>query len=160
MLDKLALLALLIAANGAPILADDLLGRRWSWPLDGGLLLSDGRRLLGASATLRGLIAAIVTAASLSLLIGHSLAAGVLIGLLAMVGDGFSSFVKRRMGLGPGARALGLDQVPESLLPLLAVAGEYRLDAIDILVLVAAFTLFDLAVSRLLYRLNLRKRPY
>jgi CDP-2,3-bis-(O-geranylgeranyl)-sn-glycerol synthase len=77
-----------------------------------------------------------------------------------MLGDVLSSFVKRRLGVPPGEMAFGLDQIPESLLPLLAVAGEYRLGWDDILILVVAFTLFDLIVSRLLYRLHLRKRPF
>ena len=57
-------------------------------------------------------------------------------------------------------RATGLDQIPESLLPLLAVAGPYDLSAVDIGGLVLAFTVFDIVVSRLLFRLRLRKRPH
>ncbi|MEJ2327998.1 MAG: CDP-archaeol synthase [Chromatiaceae bacterium] len=144
MAEKLILLVLIIAANGAPILADDLLGRRWAWPIDGGLVFKDGRRLLGSSATVRGLVIAVLVAGGLAGLLGHSLWAGVLIGLWAMLGDALSSFVKRRLGLLPGEMAFGLDQIPESLLPLLAVAGDYQLGWDDILVLVLGFTLFDL----------------
>jgi CDP-diglyceride synthetase len=160
MWEKLVLLLVIIAANGAPILVDDLLGRRWAWPLDGGLTLGDGRRLLGSSATLRGVVAAVLTATVLAQLVGHSMQTGAMIGLLAMVGDALSSFVKRRLALAPGEMAVGLDQIPECLLPLLAVAREYRLGWDDVLALVAAFTLFDILVSRLLYRVHLRKRPY
>jgi CDP-diglyceride synthetase len=160
MADKLVLLLLIIAANGAPILADDLLGRRWAWPIDGGLVFNDGRRVLGSSATVRGLVIAVLVAGVLSLLLGHSFWTGAAIGLWAMLGDLLSSFVKRRLGLVPGEMAFGLDQIPESLLPLLVVAGDYRLGWDDILILVLAFTLFDLIVSRVLYRLHLRKRPY
>jgi CDP-2,3-bis-(O-geranylgeranyl)-sn-glycerol synthase len=85
---------------------------------------------------------------------------GVLIGLFAMVGDALSCFVKRRLGLEPGERAIGLDQVPESLLPLLAVMKEQGLDWWDVALLVLAFTLFSLVVSRILFRLALRKKPY
>lgn len=158
--DTLVLLILLITANGAPILADDLLGRRWAWPLDGGLRLRDGRRLLGSSATWRGVIAAVAVTAVLALLLGHGLGTGALTGLLAMLGDASSSFVKRRLGLRPGDPAFGLDQIPESLLPLVAVAGDYGLGWLEVGLLVAAFTLFDLLVSRILYRFRLRKRPY
>jgi len=157
---QLELLLLVIAANGAPILAQDLFRQRWSWPLDGGLLLPDGRRLLGRSATVRGVVAAVGLTAALAWLLGHPAQVGALIGLLAMTGDALSSFAKRRLGLEPGARALGLDQVPESLLPLLAVAQRYALGWADLAALVLAFTLFDLLVSRLLYRLHLRRRPH
>ena len=56
--------------------------------------------------------------------------------------------------------AIGLDQIPESLLPLLVVMGERGLDWWDITLLVLAFTLFSLVASRFLYRFKLRKRPY
>ena len=160
MMDHLALLLMLIAANGAPILGDDLWGRRWAWPLDGGLTLSDGRRLLGASASVRGVLLAIVASACLAAMLGHSLGTGALIGLMAMVGDALSSFIKRRLALEPGEMAFGLDQIPESLLPLLAVASQYDLGWVDIVVLVLAFTLFHVLISRVLYWFHLRKNPH
>jgi CDP-2,3-bis-(O-geranylgeranyl)-sn-glycerol synthase len=158
--DLLVLFLLLISANGAPILAEDALGRRWDRPLDGGRTAADGHRVLGRSATWRGVIAAVLVTAGLAWLLGESVGVGALIGLLAMAGDAASSFVKRRLGLEPGAAAPGLDQVPESLLPVLAVAPSYGLGWMQILFLVASFTLFQLLISRLLYRLRLRKRPY
>jgi hypothetical protein len=160
MLEKLELLLIVISANGAPILLDDLLGRRWDWPLDGGKVLADGYRLLGGSATVRGVFAAVALTALVAWLLGHPAVDGALIGLLAMTGDALSCFVKRRLGLAPGAKAPVLDQVPESLLPLLAVAKPYNLSWMDLVLLVLAFTLFDMLISRILYRLNLRKRPH
>jgi CDP-diglyceride synthetase len=158
--DLLVLFLLLVSANGAPILAEDVLGRRWDRPLDGGRTASDGRRVLGRSATWRGLITAVLATAGLAWLLGEPAGVGALIGLLAMAGDAASSFVKRRLKLEPGAAAPGLDQVPESLLPALAVAPIYGLGWMQILFLVASFTLFQLLISRLLYRLRLRKRPH
>jgi hypothetical protein len=160
MLEKIGLLLLIVMANGAPILLDDLLGRRWDWPLDGSLRFFDGRRLLGPSATVRGLAGALVLTTSAAMLFGFGVRTGVLIGLFAMVGDALSCFVKRRLGLEPGERAIGLDQVPESLLPLLAVMKDQGLDLWDVALLVLAFTLFSLIVSRILFRLELRKKPY
>jgi CDP-2,3-bis-(O-geranylgeranyl)-sn-glycerol synthase len=160
MWEKAELLFLLIAANGAPILVEKALGRRGDWPLDGGLVLADGHRLLGSSATLRGVASAVVVTAALAALLGQSARTGAVIGLVSMAGDAASSFVKRRLGLKSGDKATGLDQIPESLLPLLAVSGRYGLSATDIAALVASFTIFDMAASRLLYRLNLRKRPH
>src|SRR5262249_24399228 len=51
-----------------------------------------------------------------------------------MAGDLFSSFLKRRIGLGPSSKATGLDQVPESLFLLLACQPVLSLTAIDIAV--------------------------
>jgi len=160
MLEKIELLLLIVTANGVPILLDDLLGRRWDWPLDGGLHFADGRRLLGRSATVRGLVSAVAATTGAGLILGFPGRTGMLVGFFAMVGDALSCFLKRRLGLEPGARAIGLDQVPESLLPLLAVMGERGLTWWDLGRLVLAFTLFSLVVSRILFRFKLRKRPY
>lgn len=157
---KSGLLLLLIAANGAPILLAWALGPRWDWPLDGGRMHPDGRPLLGGHITLRGLVGAVLATMVLAGLLGLGAGLGGLIGLLAMVGDALSSFIKRRLGLKPGDKATGLDQIPESLLPLLAVAGPFGLGWLDIATMVAAFALFDMAVSGPLYRLHLRRRPY
>ena len=160
MWEKSGLLLLLIAANGAPILLAWALGPRWDWPLDGGRIHPDGRPWLGGHITTRGLVGAVLATMVLAYLLGLGAGLGALIGLLAMVGDALSSFVKRRLGLEPGDKATGLDQIPESLLPLLAVAGTYGLGWLDLALLVAAFTLFDMGVSGPLYRWHLRGRPY
>jgi CDP-2,3-bis-(O-geranylgeranyl)-sn-glycerol synthase len=94
------------------------------------------------------------------LLLGFPAPTGALIGFFAMIGDALSCFVKRRLGLEPGDRAIGLDQVPESLLPLLVVMQERGLNWSDVGLLVLAFVLFSLLVSRILYRLKLRKQPH
>ncbi len=160
MWEKSGLLLLLIAANGAPILLAWALGPRWDWPLDGGRIHTDGRPWLGGHITTRGLVGAVLATMVLAYLLGLGAGLGALIGLLAMVGDALSSFVKRRLGFQPGDKATGLDQIPESLLPLLAVAGPYGLGWLDLALLVAAFTLFDMGVSGPLYRWHLRGRPY
>jgi CDP-2,3-bis-(O-geranylgeranyl)-sn-glycerol synthase len=160
MWEKPELLLLLITANGTPILLDKALGPRLNRPLDGGLVLKDGSRLLGDSATIRGAAGAVLVTAGLASLLGHGARVGALVGALSMVGDALSSFVKRRMGLQPGDKSTGLDQIPESLLPLLAVAHRYGLGWADIALLVTGFTVFDMAASRLLYRLKIRRRPH
>jgi CDP-2,3-bis-(O-geranylgeranyl)-sn-glycerol synthase len=160
MWEKPELLLLLITANGTPILLEKALGPRLNRPLDGGLVLRDGRRLLGDSATIRGAAGAVLVTAGLASLLGHGARVGAVIGALAMAGDALSSFVKRRRGMQPGDRSTGLDQVPESLLPLLAVANRYGLGWSDVALLVASFTAFDMVASRLLYRLRIRRRPH
>ncbi len=79
---------------------------------------------------------------------------------MAVVGDLLSSFVKRRMGLPSSSMALGLDQIPESLLPLLGAWLFVPLSLLDVLVGVAAFFAGELILSRILFHLNLRERPY
>jgi hypothetical protein len=102
------LLLLLGAANVAPIAAKRVFGARWSWPLDGGLRLFDGRPLLGPTKTVRGLMAAVVGAGLAAVLLGLPAGLGVAVGALAILGDALSSFSKRRLGVAPSGRATGL----------------------------------------------------
>lgn len=154
------LLLLLLTANGAPILARQLLTTLGGCPIDAGLTAWDGRPLLGPSKTVRGLIAATVASAVVALLFGLPLQLGILIGVGAMLGDALSSFTKRRLGIAPSGRAPGLDQIPESLIPLLLVADPLQLSAVDITIVVCGFILLEILLSRILYRLKIRKRPY
>lgn len=156
----LQLLILLTLANGAPVLAKRVLGKRFSWPFDGGLRFFDGRPVFGASKTLRGVVVSILVTAAFAPLIGVDAAWGAVIAAVTMLGDLFSSFVKRRMNLPPSSQALGLDQVPESLFPALACREALGLGAIDIAAVVAAFFVGELLLSRILYKLHIRDRPY
>jgi CDP-2,3-bis-(O-geranylgeranyl)-sn-glycerol synthase len=156
----LELLLLLTLANGTPVIAARVLGARFAWPLDCGLAGPDGRPLLGRSKTLRGLVLALAATAAGAALLGLGWRVGLLVGALAMAGDLLSSFAKRRLGLASSSQALGLDQVPESLLPLLACRFLLDLGWADIAVLLAVFFVGELLVSRLLYRLHIRDRPY
>jgi len=156
----LQLLILLTLANGAPVVAKKLFGARFARPLDGGLLFFDGRPWFGASKTLRGLALAILATVAGAPLLGLDWRIGLLVGVLAMAGDLASSFLKRRLGRPPSSRASGLDQIPESLLPLLACRDLLALSAADIAATVALFFFGEILLSRLLYRLHLRDQPY
>jgi CDP-2,3-bis-(O-geranylgeranyl)-sn-glycerol synthase len=157
---QLHVLLLLLVANGAPVIAYDLFKRRWAYPLDGGLVLQDGQRLLGPSCTWRGWASALIATPVAALVLGLSAEIGLLVAGLAMAGDSLSSFIKRRLHLGAGSMALGLDQIPEALLPLLGVQARLQLSGWDLLLLVAGFTLLELLLSNLLFRLHLRNHPY
>ena len=156
----LQVLVLLALANGAPVLAKKIFGARFACPLDFGIRFFDGRPVFGASKTLRGLALAIFVTALLAPLIGLDMEIGAAVAAAAMIGDLFSSFLKRRMNLAPSSQALGLDQVPESLFPLLVCRDALSLTAIDIAVAVVVFFVAELLLSRLLYKLKIRDRPY
>jgi len=85
---------------------------------------------------------------------------GVQLAGLAMLGDLLSSFCKRRLGRPRSSQALGLDQVPESLLPLWGAAAPLGLGVADVALGVAAFFAGELVLSRLLFRLHIRDRPF
>ena len=154
------LLFLIIVANGGPIVGATLFKRRGAWPLDLGLRLPDGQPLLGPSKTWRGVLLALVATTVMAWLLHLPLYIGLIIASSAMVGDILSSFIKRRLGLESSSMALGLDQIPEALLPLLAVKGFFGLSWFTILELVMAFIILELLLSQILYRLHIRKRPY
>lgn len=161
--DVVAVLVVLLlagAANTAPLIAARLLGARLSWPLDGGIHLRDGRPLLGKSKTVRGVLVGVALPGALAPALGQPVEAGLAIGAAAMAGDLLSSFVKRRLGLLPSSQALGLDQIPESLLPAWIARGWLELSLIEITTIVVAFFVAELALSKLLYRLKLRDTPY
>ena len=156
----LQLLTLLMLANGTPLIVKKLLGSRYSYPLDGNVTFADGRPVFGRSKTIRGIVPAVLVTTAAAPLIGLSWSIGFLVGSFAMAGDLFSSFCKRRLGLPTSSRASGLDQVPESLLPLLACRDVLALTAADIAVCVVIFVVGEVVLSRLLYAFRLRDRPY
>jgi len=148
------------AANGAPVLFARLLGTHFARPIDGGIVLRDGHPLLGRSKTWRGLAAAVVLAAWAAVLIDLPWQAGAFAGASAMAGDCLSSFVKRRFGLEPSSKTLGLDQVPESLFPAVACSAYLPLRPIDVAAIVFVFSIGGLAMSRVFFTVGLRDRPY
>ena len=154
----LKLLFLLSIANGAPVLVKKVFGGTLAWPLDAGARFVDGRPLFGSSKTIRGIIVSVALTTAAAPLLNLELLAGALIGAMAMAGDLFSSFIKRRLNLPPSSQAIGLDQIPESLFPLLACL--LSLTASDIVVGVALFFIGEVLLSRVFYRLGLRDRPY
>ena len=154
------LLFLMILANGTPVVAKKILGNRFSRPLDGDARCRDGQPLFGASKTMRGIILSVLAAVIGAFWSGLGCKTGALIGSAAMAGDLFSSFLKRRMKLPPSSRAIGLDQVPESLFPLLACRRPFSLTAFDTVVTVMAFFIGEILISRILYKFRLRDRPY
>lgn len=154
------LLFLLALANGTPVILKDVLGGRLASPIDGGANFVDGRPLFGSSKTFRGIVLSILITSVGAYLVSHTWKIGALVGSVAMAGDLFSSFLKRRMNLPAGGKATGLDQIPESLFPLLVCRTVLPLTVLDIFVSVAIFFLGEKYLSLLLYHFHLRDHPY
>lgn len=154
------LLFLLIVANGAPVLAHAVLKHVGNYPLDGGLILADGQPLLGPSKTVRGVVLSLLVTTVTAVVFALPWYVGSVIAVGAMLGDLISSFTKRRLRMPSSSQAFGLDQIPESLLPLLLLKPWIDIATADIAILVAAFLILELVLSRVLYRLRLRERPY
>jgi CDP-diglyceride synthetase len=153
-------LALLVIANGMPVIINKTLGSRYAWPVDNGLNLSDGQRLLGNAKTWRGLCSAVYFTTVVAIFFGIEPLTGALFGTLAMAGDLLASFIKRRLMHPVSSRSRGLDTVPESLLPIWLLKDPLALSHSDIVLIVVLFFLMEEFISPVLYKLNIRKQPY
>jgi hypothetical protein len=156
----LELLILLAVANGTPVVAKRLFGGAFAQPLDGGALFADGRPWFGPSKTIRGVVLATLATAAAAGVLGLGWKVGALLGGVAMAGDLLASFIKRRLGLAPSSQAVGLDQIPESLLPMLAGRLFMPVTGLDIAVTTLLFFVGEVILSRLLYKWHVRDRPY
>jgi hypothetical protein len=156
----LQLVVLLFVANGTPVIAKRVWRDRFSYPVDCRVKYFRGRHLLGPSKTMRGVLSSILVTSACAPIVGLPWKTGAVVGSAAMTGDLFSSFVKRRLRLPPSSRATGLDQVPESLFPLLSCRSALALTLADIAMGVVLFFIGEVILSRLLYRLRVRAHPY
>lgn len=154
------LLALFALANGTPVIAKDIFGAFLAIPLDGNARFVDGRPIFGPSKTFRGLLLSVLITSVAAPVIGLPWNVGAMVAIVAMAGDLFASFLKRRMKLPSGAKATGLDQLPESLFPALACRAVLPLTAVDIVAVAAFFFIGELLLSRVLYHFHLREHPY
>lgn len=157
---SIELFVMLVLANGTPVLAARLFGRRWSAPVDGGRRWRDGAPLLGKSKTWRGVVSGALACCLFAWITGMGALFGLVFGALGLVGDIISSFIKRRAGLASSARAVGLDQVPEALLPMILAWLWLGLDWFVVVAVVVLFTLVNILLSPVLYRLGIRRQPH
>lgn len=157
---ELTLLLLILVANGAPVIATRLCGAHAAWPVDAGLMLPDGHPLFGPSKTWRGVLSALTTSTVAGLICGWPWNLGFTVGAGAMLGDLLSSFCKRRLGLASSSEAFGLDQIPEALFPMLAMHRQLALGLPEVIILTVLFVVLGRLLSRILYRLHIRREPY
>jgi CDP-2,3-bis-(O-geranylgeranyl)-sn-glycerol synthase len=156
-------------------------------PIDFGRTLSDGQRLFGDGKTWRGLLGGTVSGAILGLLlslpfqilapssswsfgsVGTAFTASAVLALGALLGDLVGAFVKRRMHLPRGAKAIGLDQydfVAGALLLSLGIpswsvprffSGDAWLGLLAIIVITPAL---HRAVNLVGYRMGKKHEPW
>jgi CDP-archaeol synthase len=157
---SLKLLALLTVANGSPVIASRVFGEHFNRPLDGGTAFIDKHPIFGPSKTIRGILLSLVAATALAPLLGLEWISGLCVGGVAMLGDVGSSFLKRRLNMPPSSRATGIDQIPECLLPTLAIRSTLGLGVLDMIFIVAIFFFGHVVLSQLFFRWKIRNRPY
>ncbi len=153
-------LIFLWVANGSPIVAARVLKSRFATPVDRGYKLKDGLPLFGSSKTWRGIVFSLCCTTGAAYFLNFPLLFGLCFAILAMTGDLFSSFIKRRMGLAPSSQALFLDQLPESVIPVIGIGILLAMSPTAMLTTVILFFISEIFLSRILFRLHVRKRPY
>lgn len=151
---------LLLVANGAPVLADCVFRKLFRHGVDGGLRMPDGQPIFGESKTVRGITTSIAATSVAAMLIGYSTTTGALVGALAMLGDLLSSFIKRRLRKPPTFQVIGLDQIPEALIPATVMASQFNLTAPGIAMVTGLFLILGLGLSRALHMLGIRKQAH
>jgi CDP-diglyceride synthetase len=151
---------LVTTANVAPLFAKRMFRGALAVPLDRGMNFVDGRPIFGGTKTVGGVILAVLATSICAPVLGLAWLAGPVAASLAVVGDLFSSFLKRRLGLAPSSMALGLDQIPESLIPAIGLQKFLPLDLPDITLAVVVFVAGELVFARVFFHLGLRDRPY
>jgi len=140
-------LLLLIVGNSMPWLLGRLLGEHLRLPLDFGFTLPDGRALFGAHKTWRGLLGGLFGGALTAELCGLHWQLGLGFAALSLAGDALSSALKRRLAIRPGREVLGLDQLPEALLPLALLRAGLGLDWAQVAATAAIFLVLDIAAA-------------
>lgn len=149
LIDAIRALALLAAANAVPVIVAQLTQDRWSAPLDFGYVMADGERLFGSHKTWRGLISGMLACIAVGMLFDLPLWVGAGFAAASLLADSISSEIKRRMHLKPGAEYLGLDQIGEALLPLVVFAHPLSLGLVEVIGIVIAFVILDVATAEL-----------
>lgn len=149
MADVCRVVFFLFLVNGLPPITSVILGDRYGLAVDGGKLWFDGRPIFGSHKTIRGLAASVTGGTLAYILLGVSWwVAGTAV-LLAMAGDLTSSFIKRRSTVASGKEVVILDQVFESLLPLLFLNQYLSLDLSQNILILLLFNISAFWSSRL-----------
>lgn len=136
-------------------------------PLDKGKVFIDGRRILGDGKTIEGLIVGLyfgfVVSFSYTIVFGHYVLALQLLAssLGALLGDIIGSFIKRRIGIPRGGRALILDQLDFYLgaNALLLITG-FKINVWVFLVGAVIVLVLHVITNRIAYMLGLKNVPW
>ena len=149
MADVCRVILFLYLVNILPPIASIIFGDRYGFAVDGAKLWFDGRPIFGNHKTIRGIAASVIGGTLAHILLGVSWwVAGIAV-LLAMAGDLASSFIKRRSAIASGKEVVILDQVFESLLPLLFLNKYLSLDLSQNISILLLFNITAFWSSRL-----------
>lgn len=157
MKETLDILILIVIANAAPVITRFIFSEKNLLAIDFGLKLKDQQALFGKTKTWAGIISSLSLTSICAYLLNYDISSGLIISSLAMTGDLLTSFIKRRLKKQSSESCLLLDQIPESVLPALAMKNLYSLSLIQLIVIIVSFIIIELILSTTLLRYRKRK---
>jgi CDP-2,3-bis-(O-geranylgeranyl)-sn-glycerol synthase len=145
-------------ANAAPVIFGG------GAPLDGGKALRDGRPVFGAHKTVRGFLAGLAVGTLVGfgesrLFTDYSPLLGFMLSLGALIGDLGGAFMKRRLGIAPGASLPLVDQIDFLLVALLFSLPVSQPTLVMTLVALVITIPMHLFTNLLAYLGGLKRRP-
>ena len=135
-------------------------------PIDFRKNFVDGRRILGDGKSFEGLIVALTFGTTAGAILAKFLGKGwieisFVESLFAMIGDMIGAFIKRRLGLERGARALGLDQLDFVLGATLALfILKVTLNIYEFLSIAVIAFILHIFTNNIAYRLKIKSVPW
>ena len=135
-------------------------------PIDFRKNFIDGRRILGDGKSFEGLIIALTFGTTVGVILAKFLGEEWILisffeSLFAMIGDMIGAFIKRRLGLERGARAIGLDQLDFILGATLALLLlKVPLSLYEFLSIVIIAFVLHIFTNNVAYRLKIKSVPW
>jgi len=145
-------------ANAAPVIFGG--GK----PIDLGRKFTDGKPIFGKNKTFRGFISGLIIGTLVGLaeniFFGYSPFFGFITSLGALIGDLLESFIKRRIGIGPGEIFPLADQL-DFVLGAICFSFLVMPPKIDVLIITLIITPpIHLATNFLAYLFKLKEKPF
>ncbi len=129
-------------------------------PIDLGKNFIDNRRIVGDGVTIRGSLSGIACGIIAGAILQMDLLLVFLLSSGAIAGDAAGSFIKRRLNMGRGAPAPGLDQLNFVAGGLLFASPVVRIPLQWVLVLIIFTPIGHLIVNKTGYRLKVKDVPW
>lgn len=156
-------------ANGSPVVIYKMLHGKTT-PIDLGIIMKDGRRVLGDGKSIEGFFGGITAGFITGFIINTFIILYrnpleyFLLSIGAMMGDLMGSFIKRRLGLERGAPAPIMDQLGFIIVALLlvwAIMGLPRWIDVNIIMIIFVITLIlHITTNFLAYLIGMKDKPY